>query len=237
MNSQLSDATGCLALAAWAPAITLAAALFFAAGPAASTGSSNQPPERAPDTLDVLMAHFAASGGVRARFRETRKLAILALPIESRGLLYFSPPDRLARLTTHPGASRVVVHGTRVVFVNETGRTELDLASSAVARGLVSNLVVLLRGDLPELRARYSVRYSTDDQNWQLRLEPRSRDMRALVERVVATGEGRVLTRMDTFETNGDVTSLHFSEVETGFQFVPGESDDVFSFEASGQGK
>lgn len=236
MKSELADATGCSVLAPWAPAITLAAALLFAAGLAASTGSSSEPPERAPDTLEVLMAHFASSGGVRAHFRETRRLAILALPIESQGLLYFSPPDRLARLTTHPGASRVVVQGTRVVFVNETGRTEMDLASNAVARGLVSNLMVLLRGDVSELRARYAVSYSTDDQNWQLHLEPRSRDMRALVERVVATGEGRVLTGMETFETNGDVTILRFSDVETGFEFVPGESGDVFSFEATGQG-
>ena len=61
--------------------------------------------------------------------------------------------------------------------------------------------------------------------------------MRALVERLVVTGGGKLLTGMETFETNGDVTSMSFSDIETGFDFGAGETADVFSIEAVDQGR
>ena len=75
----------------------------------------------APTELEELMDMFASSGGVQARFRESRHLAILTAPIETRGMLYFAPPDRLARHTTWPGRASVVVDGDRVAFDDETG--------------------------------------------------------------------------------------------------------------------
>ena len=50
--------------------------------------------------LDALLARMAATRGVAAEFRESREVALLVEPLESRGLLYFVPPDRMARFTT-----------------------------------------------------------------------------------------------------------------------------------------
>jgi outer membrane lipoprotein-sorting protein len=211
------------------------AAMVFAGSVAAGTASADQPAASAPETVAALMANFAKSGGVRARFHETRTLSILTVPIESEGFLYFLPPDRLARVTTHPGASTVKVHGTRVVFEDETGRRELDLASSDVARSLVSNLMVMLRGDLPELRARYAITYGAEGKRWQLDLVPRSRDLRALVELVRVTGLDERLLGIETRETNGDATVTHLSEVESGLDFDADGSENVFLLESAGK--
>ncbi|MBW2232327.1 MAG: outer membrane lipoprotein carrier protein LolA [Deltaproteobacteria bacterium] len=215
--------------------IALVAAVIFTGGAADRGASADPSTAPAPETLEALMAHFARSGGVRARFDETRTLSILTVPIETEGFLYFSPPDRLARVTTHPGASTVVVHGTRVVFEGETGRHELDLASSDIARGLVGNLMVMLRGDLAELRARYAITYEAEGERWQLDLVPRSRDLRALVELVRVTGVGERLMGMETRETNGDATVTRFSEVESGLDFDADGSENVFSLESAGK--
>ena len=69
-----------------------------------STTSRN----RTPIGLEELMSRLARSGGVRARFRETKHLSLLTAPLVSEGTLHFAPPDRLARHTTHPGNASIV---------------------------------------------------------------------------------------------------------------------------------
>ena len=109
-----------------------------------SSGAANPSDEetRAPTDLESLMEIFAASGGVRARFQESRHISILTDPIETGGMLYFAPPDRLARHATRPGRSSVVVEAGRVSFADETGTRSFDLSTSEVAQTLVGNLII-----------------------------------------------------------------------------------------------
>ncbi len=185
----------------------------------------------APTELEALMEFFAGSGDVRAHFQESRHLSILTDPIETTGTLYFSPPDRLARHVTRPGRSSVVVEAGRVLFGDETGQRVFDFDTSEVARALVGNLMVVFRGDLESLRARYSISFDSDGENWTLDLEPRSRALRGIIERIRFTGQGRKLTAMETRESNGDRTIMRFSEVEIGFSWEQGDLDRIFSLD------
>lgn len=175
--------------------------------------------QSAPASFEALMAHFASSGGIRAEFEETRRITILEDPILSRGTLYFAPPRRLARVTTSPGSSTIVVQGARVVMVDETGRREMDLSSSDVASTIIGNLMVLLRGDVDRIRERYSHRYRADHASWLLVLEPLDEGLGSVIERIRLSGRGRALVSMETVESNGDRTTLAFLEVETGVRF------------------
>lgn len=190
--------------------------------------------EPAPQDLETLMMLFAGSGGVRAQFLERRELEILQNPIETRGDLYFSPPDRLARHTRRPGQSSLVVHGNKLTLRDETGQQTLNLDSSELARGLVNNFSVLLSGDLDSLRERYEIEFSphrsTENQEpdgWLLELKPRSRLIRSLVERIRIEGQSNRLTTMETLETNGDRSVMVFTAVETGLEF---DSDELARF-------
>src|SRR6185437_1540149 len=51
----------------------------------------------------------------RARFSETKHVSILDRPLESSGELLFTPPDRLERRVTSPGAERMVADRDRLV--------------------------------------------------------------------------------------------------------------------------
>ncbi len=181
--------------------------------------------------LVALMDHFANSGTVRADFKETRRISLLADAIETKGVLYFAPPDRLARYTTWPGNSRVVVHDGRVAFRDETGTRALDLGSGDVARSITGNLMVLLRGDLRGLRERYTIAFTSGGQSWQLDLEPRPKAVRAIIEGISFSGTGRVHAAMETRETNGDTTLVVFSRVETQLALSPEEFERIFSLE------
>lgn len=181
--------------------------------------------------LASLMSHFSASGTVRADFNETRQISLLTDPIETRGILYFSPPNRLARETTWPSQSRIAVHGVQVAFQDEMGTRRLNLSSSELARHLVGTLMLLLRGDLSELQARHSITFTSDGRRWQLGLEPRSSAVRGIIEGVGISGVGWTLESMKTTETNGDTTVVAFSRVTTQLSLSVEETEHIFSLD------
>jgi len=204
----------------------------LAAGSAPGQEAAPPPGQEAatpPADLEALMARLAASGGVRARFHETKQLALLAAPLVTEGTLYFAPPDRLARHTVKPAASTVVVRGSRVTLRDENGTQTIDLGSSEAARQFVDNLGVLLRGDLEALRERYEVAFRAHADTWTLDLVPRSREVRRIVATIRVEGRSDVLTRMETREEGGDSTVTVFSDVETGLEFGPADLERYFS--------
>jgi outer membrane lipoprotein-sorting protein len=184
-------------------------------------------------TLESVMQALARSGGVEARFNESRQLTILSEPIHSSGMLYFSPPDWLARHVTEPGVARVIVRDDRVSFQDETGVQTLELGSSEVARAMVGNVIVLMRGDLEALRAQYDVDFSTAGGQWTLDLEPRDRVVRQLIERLRVNGKANRLVRMESIETSGDVTVTEFADVKVGVEFSPEAREAIFSIRAA----
>ena len=125
-----------------------------------------------------------------------------------------------------------MVDGDRMAMRDETGHRVMDLEGSRVARHFVGNLRVLMRGDLAGLRSRYEIGFHADGNHWQLRLEPRSRIVRRIVEQVSVEGRGAELISMENLETNGDRISTVFFEVETGLDFSPAELERLFSLEA-----
>jgi len=210
-----------IVLLLWGWLVPIAAAVA-AGAPSAATSTTS---------LVALMQLLEQSGGVRADFVEERSISILAEPIETRGTLYFAPPDRIARVTTHPGRSTAVIRGTHADVIDETGQRAFDLRTSDVAYTLISNIMVLLRGDLPALRERYEIRFEAEGPAWQLDLVPRGDGLKAIVSLVRVKGIGSTVSEMDTLETNGDATRATFSNVETGLDFDAGANGDVFAID------
>jgi outer membrane lipoprotein-sorting protein len=210
-----------------------ALATLFSIGWVICSGGSfaSDATDPAPTELVVLMERFAASGGVRVRFRELRHLSILTDPIETTGTLYFAPPDRLARHVTRPGRSSVIVEAGRISIGDETGQRVFDVNTSEVARALVGNLMIVLRGDLESLKARYSISFDSDGENWTLDLEPRSRALRGIIDSIRFTGRSRELSAMETRESNGDRTIMRFSEIEIGLSWEQGDLERIFSLD------
>ena len=197
--------------------------------PASGDGSGGGEPA-VPASVEALMRRFAASGIVRARYQETRHLSILEAPIETEGVLYFAPPDWLARYVSRPGSASVVVRGDRAVFRDETGYQLIDLDASDVARYFVENFIVLLRGDLAALQARYRTSFRSGEHGWQLDLEPRSALGQSVIKSVRVTGRTE-LREMETRETTGDRTVTVFSDVETDVDMAPAELERIFSLD------
>jgi outer membrane lipoprotein-sorting protein len=187
-------------------------------------GKPEQPP-----TLEALMKGMAGASGVVARFREEKRLALLSEPLESRGTLYFVPPNRLSRETTEPSRTRLVIDGDRFSFRDAAGSEAVDLSASPIAREYVANFIVLFNGDLDALNRRYEPEFSADAAGWRLVLRPRGKPLSDFIERVTLVGRGRALDRMELVEAGGDRTTTWFEDVHTDRAFTADELSRIFS--------
>ena len=206
-----------------AAACSLSLSLLFLAASAQGedTGSATA------FTVEALLERMRASAGVAAEFTERKELALLSAPLESRGRLYFAPPDRLARFTTAPLFSALIIDGDSVRF-REGEDQEIDLSGDPVARRFVENFIVLWSGDRDRLERLYRVDLSSEGERWQLSLSPRGAPLDAVIERIELRGDAQRLLEMVVRDRDGDRTTTAFGVVDVDRTFSPAELERLF---------
>jgi hypothetical protein len=165
---------------------------------------------------------------VVAEFREIKTLKLLDAPLETRGTLYFAPPDRLARVTRQPAETRLVLDGGRMHFQDAAGGSDVDLSTNPVARSFAENLIVLWRGDRAALEAIYSLDFHASGARWQLALAPRHSPLDRFLRSITLRGDGAVMHEMEVVETDGDRTQTLFEKTDVEHDFGDEESRAIF---------
>lgn len=178
--------------------------------------------------LSALLRGMRSATGVVAHFRETKQIALLSSPLEATGTIYFVPPDRLVRVVTSPGRSRLVIDGDRARFEDETGKKTLDLAASPIARQMIDSFVVLFNGDEQRLKEIYETAFSSDGRTWRLRLVPRTSPLDRMIASFELTGTGAHIDRMEAAEPDGDRTVTTFGETDPDHRFDERELAELF---------
>jgi len=180
-------------------------------------------------TLPELMRHLADTPGVVARFVETKEIALLDEPLETRGTMYFVPPDRLARRTESPGAATLIIDGDKLFFRDEAGGNDVDLAGNPMARLFVDNFIVLFNGDLAALERLYETSFASEGDNWTLTLAPRDAPLDRLVATITLRGDANGMQQMVLLEKGGDRTTTTFADVDARHAFQPDELAAAFA--------
>ena len=182
----------------------------------------------APD-LDELLERIASSSGVEAHFVERKELSLLVVPLESRGVVYFVPPDRFARFTTSPGFSSLVVDADATRYREGRAGEELDLSSSPVARAFVDNFIALWSGDRTQLERLYALRLRVDGARWELSLTPRSATVSRVIAAIALRGDVGGMREMEISERDGDRTLTAFERVSPDRVFDAEEPERIFA--------
>ncbi len=183
-------------LAAWLCALPLAAAHAGEADDA---------------KLAERIAKLRAPGVLEREFVETKQLALLAAPLESRGVMSFAPPDRLRWETREPEPSLLEVAGDVVEFSKPGAKPRrIDLTREPGARGLVDAVRLLLSGELAALRRDYELALSEDGAHWRLSLTPRAAALRRVVARMEFAGVADAPRELLLEFANGDRSRVLF---------------------------
>lgn len=203
-------------------AVCLASALL------ASATFAAEPVPESPD-LAAILDRMASTRGVEAVFEERKELALLEAPLETRGVIYFVPPDRFARFTTSPGFSALVVEGDDVRLREGHDGEPIDLSGNRVARVFVENFVTLWSGDRDRLERLYAPEFRGRPDAWELRLVPRKPPLADVISSITLRGDGEAMQEMLVEERDGDRTTTRFGETRSDRSFEPEELQRIFS--------
>jgi len=198
------------------------------AGAAALAAGAARPARAGDMTLDDLLSHMATTHGVVAEFREIKTLKLLDTPLETRGTVYFEPPDRFARVTRQPAETRLVVDGGHMHFQDATGAGDVDLTENPVARSFADNLIVLWKGDKAALEKIYTLDFHADGSRWKLVLTPKHSPLDQFLRNITLSGEGPAMHEMLVLESDGDRTQTLFDKSDVAHDFSDAETRAIF---------
>ena len=230
-----------------APALLLAIAGPIAGqapptAPAVPAQATTQDPRQRARPADAaaLFRMFAATTGLEARFEEEKHLALLALPLQSKGRLYFFRPDRtqpgyLARIVESPEPSSVLITPTELRLQNRDGTEVIDLKRSDKVRNFISSLVRVFAGDEAALAKSYTIHFAhaeKDAAGWTLTLVPRDKPLNQMLASLTLTGQGEAVVRIEVKEPNGDRTVTRIVAADPARKFDAAEQKRLFGIDA-----
>jgi outer membrane lipoprotein-sorting protein len=208
---------------------SIACALGLALGLAALPAPAQESESGTGFALESLLETMTTTSGLSAEFAERKELALLSAPLESRGRLYFVPPDRFARFTTQPEFTALVIDGDHVRFREGADADELDLSANPLTRAFVDNFVVLWSGDRERLERLYTATLRVEGERWELSLAPRDARLARFLEAVVLRGRGRALEQMIVRDRDGDRTVTTIRSLRLDRSFSADELERIFA--------
>ena len=161
--------------------------------------------------VTALMKQLAATGEVKAAFVERKHSPVLVASIDSSGTLLYRRPDVLEKNVVKPRVERFRILKDEVV-VERDGKTQrLALAAQPALAAFAASLRGVLSGDAAVLQRYFTLKVAGDEKAWTLELTPADRTVASFVERIVASGRGGRVEKIETFEASGDRTVLEIS--------------------------
>lgn len=184
--------------------------------------------------LETLFDRLQKLPGIEAEFTEEKHLQLLALPLESKGVLYFHKDGYLLRKITEPTPSSVRISPTALT-IDEDGKTQrIALSSHQEVAHVVQSFLWILAGDLSSLRKHFALEFQQDGpnsealKNWTLTLQPTDERVKKLVQKITVRGEGVRVKELRIEEQGGDVTHTHIQRVNTDRHFSQEEQKSLF---------
>lgn len=148
----------------------------------------------------------------RATFVEKKYLALLDRPVESRGELAFTPPDRLEKRTVSPKPERLVIEHERMTLERAGKTYTLGVHDNPGVAVLVESIRATLAGDLAALTKTYSAAVAGDASHWKLTLRPLDPEVSTLVERIEISGAQDEVRAVEIFQKDGDRSVMTLAE-------------------------
>jgi outer membrane lipoprotein-sorting protein len=209
----------------------IAGLLLVALAPLWLARAGAEEPQR---SLDALLAKLAKVEGLSARFREEKRLSLVAVPLVSEGTIHYQKPRKLARHTLKPSPSSVLLMGDVVRFADATRNETIGLDTQPALRMLIDTFVGVLAGDKAAL-ARFA-EPSLDERGgggWRIKLTPKDPKLLRIVRMLAFEGKDGELSAMELVDGHGDVTRTTFSDVRFG-RLSAAEAQRAFRLSAGG---
>lgn len=154
--------------------------------------------------IDALMRGLAKHEGGKARFVETKTIALLDKPVVSSGELNYTPPARLEKRTLKPKQELMVLDGDQLRLERGKQVFSIRLSEQPEALAFVDSLRGTLAGDKAALEKNYKLRLSGTEEKWTLDLLPDDQRIAAFVLRITFGGSRNHVDWIRYLQADGD---------------------------------
>lgn len=165
--------------------------------------------------LDRLMHDLAQRKSGRAKFVETRYLAVLDKPLIASGELAYTAPDRLEKLTRTPKPELLRLDKEALTLERERKKITIDLGQYPQAQAFVDSIRGTLAGDRRALERHYLLRLNGGAEAWTLTLLPNDQQIAGFVQRIDIAGKGNRVLGIEYRQTDGDRTVMTIEPMDT----------------------
>lgn len=164
--------------------------------------------------IDQLMSELATQKGGRARFVETRHVALLDKPVRASGEMVFSPPDRLEKRTLLPKPETMVLDKDTLSLERDKRKFSIHLANRPEAQAFVESIRSTLSGNRKALEQDYALALEGESQRWVLTLVPRDETILALLKRITVSGSRNQVRHIEYLQADGDRSEISIDPIE-----------------------
>lgn len=176
------------------------------------------------EALRDIAAARASLKSLVAPFAQTRSIGLLAAEVVSKGEMTLVRPNRLRWELLPPDA--IIYWVGPEGFAYKTPKGSVNAGKSAAGRfgAVLGDLMIMLGGDLGELRSRYELSLKRrDDKGLVLEALPKAEEVKKHVRRLALTA-GPELWRVREIvleEASGDKSVIAFSDVKRDVAIDP----------------
>ena len=165
--------------------------------------------------IDQLMRGLAQTRSAQARFVEKKSIAMLELPIESSGELFYSAPDRLEKRTIKPKAENMLVEGDSLRIERGRQKYRLQLQDYPELAAFIDSIRGTLAGDRKALERSYQLSLEGSATNWTLQLVPNNTRMQQVITRIRIAGVHDEVRSIEIKQADGDSSQMRIEKLTT----------------------
>jgi outer membrane lipoprotein-sorting protein len=166
------------------------------------------------DALDRITKARAKIKTLRAPFKQTRVIGLLASEVESKGQLTLVRPDRLRWDLNPPDAVTYWIGPEGLAMKNKDGVTKIGKASANKFAAVLGDLMVMLGGDMKKLKERYDISVEESDNKLHLTAKPTAKEVKKHVAKLelFTDSDASVIRTVEIHEKSGDKSIIVFGE-------------------------
>ncbi len=170
----------------------------------------------AAESVSDIQQRLLKSDMLRAEFFQEKNLRVLSRPLESHGKLLFKAGTGVLWQIEDPYAAIILMKSDEIIEWDSAGEMRRTATgSNPVFRAFGEIILAILSGDTELLGQHFELTPIAADKGWQLRLQPKSTELSAVVSSILVFGD-RFVEEVRISETKGDTTKLQFSEFSVG---------------------
>ncbi len=168
------------------------------------------------EALKRLLAARRPIKTMQASFRQKRVIGLLAAAVESKGQLTIVRPGRLRWELHPPDAVTYWIGPEGLAMANRDGVAKVGKSAAGRFATVLTDLLVMLGGDMAKLRKRYELTVDETDGRLLLTAKPKNKKVsKHIAKLVMETGKKLwQVKRVEIVEKNGDESIIHFGKVE-----------------------